>query len=64
MKTPEQLRKERLARSQELANAVKAGTYIPAAFDSQASYFPARPLVKKDPKELARLYGPAADSVR
>jgi hypothetical protein len=51
------LEKARLKRAQEIADKVKSGTYIPAPFDAAESFFPQRPVIKKDPKELERIYG-------
>jgi len=46
----------RLARAKELAKELKNGTYQPASFDKQESFFPQRPIIKKDKKDIARIY--------
>ena len=48
---------ERLERAKEIAEAVKAGEYQPAAFDKMASFFPSRPKIKKDQELIKKLYG-------
>tara|TARA_R110000868_G_scaffold9394_4_gene46925 strand:- start:1980 stop:2162 length:183 start_codon:yes stop_codon:yes gene_type:complete len=57
LKTKEQLDMERLERAKEIAEAVKAGEYQPAAFDKMASFFPSRPKIKKDQELIKKLYG-------
>jgi hypothetical protein len=52
-----ELEKARLKRAQEIADKVKSGTYIPAAFDAAESFFPQRPIIKKDKNEMKRIYG-------
>jgi len=48
---------DRKARNQEIALAVKRGQYIPPPMDTHSSFFPARPVIQKDRKEMARVYG-------
>lgn len=49
--------RKRIARTQEIADAVKLGQYCPAAMDVHHSWWPQRPTIKKDAKEVARVYG-------
>lgn len=49
--------KKRLQRAQEIADEVKKGYYLPASFDEMESFFPPRQVIKKDAKEIERLYG-------
>lgn len=54
--TPKEKSKARLERNKELVLKMKTGDAC-TSFDSQSSFFPARPVVKKDQKELKRIYG-------
>ena len=47
------LRKERTI---EIARELKAGQYIPAAFNASLSWFPPRPLIKKDGVKVSELH--------
>lgn len=49
----------RKVRNKELLQKMKNGEKL-MSFDSQASWFPPRPPVKKDDKELSRLFGTTA----
>lgn len=49
--------KRRLERAKELAKEIKEGTYQAASFDKEESFFPQRKIIKKDEKEMARIYG-------
>lgn len=49
-----QRRKERNA---EISKAIKDGSQIDAGFDKMESFFPARPIIKKDQAAINRLYG-------
>lgn len=51
----EQLRK---IRNKELMRRVRNGEST-NSFDSSASWFPPRPIIKKDPKAINQLYGKA-----
>ena len=48
---------KRKERAKELALEVKNGTYQPAAFNKEASWFPDRGVIKKDSKAIEQLYG-------
>lgn len=55
--TDEKVRKARLKRSQEIADSVKKGEYTPAAFDKNESWFPQRPVIRKDKRALSVVHG-------
>ena len=46
----------RQVRNQDLIQRMREGKPL-WSFDSAASWFPERPVIKKDAKEIARLYG-------
>lgn len=46
--------KRRLERAKEMAKELKEGTYFPPSFDTAASWWPKREIIKKD---LTKLYG-------
>jgi hypothetical protein len=48
--------KQRQERNREICDKVKAGAYIPAKLNLQESWFPKRPIIKKDPKAIEKLY--------
>ncbi len=54
----EQLRK---IRNKELMRRVRSGEST-NSFDSFASWFPPRPIIKKDPQAIGVLYGKASES--
>lgn len=60
--TKAQVERNRLERAREIANEVRAGNYLPAAFDSQASFFPARAIIKKDHCVIEKLFGDQDES--
>jgi hypothetical protein len=47
------LRKER---NEDVLDRLKKGDSL-SSFDSYASWYPPRPIIKKDPKALGKLYG-------
>jgi hypothetical protein len=47
------LRKER---NEDVLDRLKKGDAL-SSFDSYASWYPPRPIIKKDPKALGKLYG-------
>lgn len=51
------IEQDRLQRAKDIAHAVRTGQYIQAPIDAQASFFPPRPTIKKDKREMARVYG-------
>jgi len=53
----ETARQNRLANNKRLSELVKDGEIIHSSFNSQASWFPPRPLIEKDKKTMNRLYG-------
>lgn len=53
----ERIARERAERTKELASEVKAGTYVDHRADMQESWYPKRGTIKKDKKEMARIYG-------
>jgi len=55
--TKARIARQRVARTQEIADAVKSGQYCPAALNVFHSWWPERPTIKKDAKEVARVYG-------
>ncbi len=57
MKTKKQRDAERLARAQEIADAVQSGEYVDQRADMQESWFPIRPKIKKSTKDLKKLFG-------
>jgi hypothetical protein len=56
MRTPDEIKRDRLIRSKEIAEEVKQGTYVGATFDKSASWFPKRPIIVKDPNALEFLF--------
>lgn len=52
--SPEEKRKER---NKELIEAMKRGDGL-ASFNAMESFFPRRPPPPKDPKAIARIFGP------
>lgn len=56
MKTKSEHDVERLARAQEIAAQVKAGTYIDFRANMQESWYPIRPKIKKNLEDMKRLY--------
>jgi hypothetical protein len=51
------VRVEREDRNKWIAEQVRTGAIIPAKMDMSQSWWPARPAIKKDKREIARLYG-------
>lgn len=47
----------RRERNAAIVEKVKSGAPIAPAVSTQALFFPPRPIIKKDAKEMARLYG-------
>lgn len=60
-KKKEELERERINRSQRLADEVKDGNYIPPGINMMESFFPNRGKIQKDKKAMARLYGDDVD---
>jgi hypothetical protein len=56
MRTPDEIKQDRLIRNKKIAEEVKLGTYVGASFDKSASWFPKRPIIKKDPNALEFLF--------
>ena len=54
-------KKERLKRSQEIADRVKNGEYVEPAIDTMESWFPRRPPIKKDKEAIKKLYKDTGD---
>jgi len=53
MKTPAKIRKEQ---NQSLVERLKAGDPLKATIDHDVTWWAPRPIIKKDPKEIARVY--------
>jgi len=51
----EKIERERLERTQELANDLKNGVYIQPRINLQESWFPNRGIIKKDKKAMRKL---------
>lgn len=49
--------RKRRERNAEIADDLRTGDYQGAAFDQQASFFPPRGIIEKDPEAIKRLYG-------
>lgn len=56
MRTKSEIKKDRLNRAKQICGEVKQGTYVGAAFDKSASWFPKRPIIEKDPNALEFLF--------
>jgi hypothetical protein len=54
----EQAERRRQEHNRQLLEKMVSGEPL-RAFDSQASWFPPRPVIKKDPKAIEKLYGSA-----
>ena len=52
----EKARLNRLESNKRLSNLVTNNEHIPSTFTTQGSWFPPRPLIKKDKKIMKRLY--------
>ena len=50
------VKEKRKNRNQEIAEMVKSGEYIPPAQNMHESWFPKRPILKKNQKDIDRLY--------
>jgi hypothetical protein len=58
MKTfAEKAQENRRKRNADIADGLRNGEYESAAFDSMESFFPTRPIIKKDQAAIKRLYG-------
>lgn len=51
------LKRKRLERSQEIADLVKKGEYLPASINTMESFWPIRKPIEKDKQAIAKLYG-------
>jgi hypothetical protein len=56
MRTPDEIKRDRLIRNKEIADQVKQGTYVGTAFNKSMSWFPKRPIHEKDPNALEFLF--------
>ena len=56
-KSPEAISDLRRQHNQDLIRRMRSGESL-NSFDSKASWYPPRPIIKKDIIEIARLYGP------
>jgi len=56
MRTPDEIKRDRLIRNKEICCEVKQGPYVGAGFDKSASWFPKRPIIEKDPNALEFLF--------
>lgn len=50
-------KQSRKKRNKEIGEALRKGKYIQAPFNKELSWFPPRPIIKKDKKEMERIYG-------
>jgi hypothetical protein len=56
MKNIFSLEKRRQEKNKEIVDRMRAGESL-ATIDQKATWWPPRPIIKKDLKEIARLYG-------
>ena len=61
MKSVEQLSSHRKHRNRCIIKRMREGEPL-HSFDSWSSWFPPRPIVKKDPKAMLQLYRPSKNS--
>ena len=48
---------KRKIRNQEICQAIKDGEYVPPAMNIFQSWYPERPIIKKDQKAIKSIYG-------
>lgn len=53
----EAIEADKRLRQKELAEAFKNNEPLPAVVSLKATAYPPRPIIKKDKKEIARIYG-------
>jgi len=53
----DQAKQKRIENNKRLSDMVKNGEKIPTSFTSQNSWYPPRPVIKKDAKAVKKLYG-------
>ena len=53
----QKIEQDRKRRNAELTRKVKAGERIDPLVSQDATHFPPRPVIKKDKREMARIYG-------
>lgn len=46
---------KRMRRNKEIAEEIKSGEFIPTPINREMSWFPPRPIIKKDVREMNRL---------
>lgn len=53
----ERAEKNRMKRNQEIAREVQSGEFMPAPINREMSWFPPRPIIKKDLRAVNQLMG-------